>query len=118
MPINPITLDKIEPVVIKNIENKVVDRLVHEIKGAEINRDNKNGNREFDGSRQESAARQFGYFLSKYNIKFEYKVLNDKVKFRVRDKDGKLILETEVNDIEKLLEVVKRETGSIIDVRG
>lgn len=118
MPINPITLDKIEHVVIKNIENKVVDRLVHEIKGAEINRDNKNGNRDFDGSRQESAARQFGYMLSKYNIKFEYKVLRDRVKFKVKDKENNLILDTEVDDIEKLLETIKRETGSIIDVRG
>lgn len=117
MPINPITLDKIEPVVIRNIENNVVDRLVHEIKGGEINKENKKGDRQFDGSRQQSAAEQFGFILSKYKIKFEYKLLKDKVRIKIRDKDGRVIIETEVSDIEKLLESVKKETGGIIDLR-
>lgn len=118
MPINPITMDKIEPIVIRNIENKVIDRLVHEIKGAEINRDNRKGNKEFDSSSQENAAKQFGYILSKYNMKFEYKLLKDRVNFKVKNKDGNVIIENETDDVEKLLDAIKKETGSILDVRG
>lgn len=117
MPINPITLDKLEPVIIKSIENNVVDRLVHEIKGGEINKENKKGDRQFDGSSQKNACEQFGLILSKYNIKLEYKLLKDSVKIKIRDKDGKVIIETDISDIEKLLESVKKETGGIIDLR-
>jgi hypothetical protein len=119
MPVNPITLDKIDSTIIKNVEHKVVDRIVHEIKGTEINKDNqKNENNSFNQQKQEHAARQFGLYLSKYGIKFQYKMLKNKVKVAIRDKNDRMLLDTELDDIEELLKRMQKETGSIIDLKG
>lgn len=118
MPINPITLDKIDNIIIKQIENKVVDRIVHEARGAEIRKESNNKNNNFSGGRQEQAAQQFSYFLSKFNIKLEYKILKDKVKVRIKDKNDNLLIETEVDDVEDLFNSVRKETGAIIDLKG
>lgn len=118
MPINPITLDKLEPIVIKNMENKIIDRIVHEIRGAEIAKEDKSKGNSFNQKQQEKAAEQFVYFLSKFNIKLEYKIYKNRVKVRIKDKDGKVILENEVDNIEELLKNVSRDTGKIIDLKG
>lgn len=118
MPINPITLDKFEPLTIKNIENKIIDRIVHEIKGSELAKEDKNRGNNFNQKQQEKAAEQFVYFLSKFNIKLEYKIYKNKVKVRIKDKNGKIILENEVDNIEELLKNVSRDTGKIIDLKG
>lgn len=118
MPINPITLDKLEPIVIKNMENKIIDRIVHEIKGPEFAREDKSKSNNFNQKQQEKAAEQFVYFLSKFNIKLEYKIYKNKVKVRIKDKDDKILLENEVDDIEELLKNISRDTGKIIDLKG
>ncbi|MDF2673253.1 MAG: hypothetical protein K0R09_1518 [Clostridiales bacterium] len=118
MPINPMTLDKLEPITIKNIEHKIIDRLVHEIKGAEIAKEDKNRGNSFNQKQQEKAAEKFVYFLSKFNIKLEYKIYKNRVKVRIKDKNGKVILENEVDNIEELLKNVSRDTGKIIDLKG
>ena len=121
MPISPITLDKLEPVTIKHMENKLIDRIVHEIKGAEIQRDNKKRNDEngsFNQDKQEKAAQEFGYILSKFKMKFNYKIYKNKVHISIKDKDDNLLIETEIDDIETLLSRLDRDTGSIIDMRG
>lgn len=117
MPINPITLDKIEPIVIQRMENQVVDRIVHEIKGAEIQKENNNSNN-LNYEKQQMAAEKFGTILSKFNFKFEYRIFKKKVKVKIKDKDGNTIIETEVNDIEELLDNIVKDKGSIIDVKG
>ena len=117
MPINPITLDKYEPNIIKQIEHKVIDRIVHETKNSQPSREDGNKNN-FNGQKQEQAAKQLGQYLAKFNIKLEYKIFKKKVKIKLRDKDGNLILETDIDDIEGLFESVRKETGNIIDVRG
>lgn len=118
MPVNPITLDKLEPVTIKNMENKIIDRIVHEIRGPELAKGDKSKEYNFNQKQQEKAAEQFVYFLSKFNIKLEYKIYKNRVKVCIKDKDGKIILENEVDDIEKLLKNVSRDTGKIIDLKG
>lgn len=118
MPINPITLDKLEPTTIKSIEHKIIDRIVHEIKGAEITREDNNRGNNFNQEQQEKAAEKFVYFLSKFNIKLEYKLLKNKVKVRIKDKNGNIILENEVDNVEELLRNVSRDTGKIIDMKG
>jgi hydroxymethylpyrimidine pyrophosphatase-like HAD family hydrolase len=117
MPVNPITLDKIEPVVIKQVESKIIDRIVHESKETETNKENSNS-RNFNRQQQEQAAQKFEYFLSKYNMVFEYTIHKNRFKIRIKDKNKKLIIETELDDMEKLLDGVKKETGSIIDLKG
>jgi hypothetical protein len=116
--ISPVTLDKIEPHVIKSIEHKVVNKIVHESNRSESSRDDNNRNNNFNGKQQERAAQHFNQYLLKFKIKLEYKVLKNKVKVRLKDKEGKLLLEIEVDDIEKLFEGVKKETGNIIDLKG
>jgi hypothetical protein len=118
MPINPITLDKMEPSIIRHIENKVVDRVVHEAKNTGAAKEEKNGNDNFNGRRQKQAAQQFGYYLSKFNIKLEYKILKDRVKVKLKDSKGRILIETDIKDVESLFENVKKETGSIIDLKG
>ena len=118
MPINPMTLDKIEPLTIKNMENKIIDRIVHEIRGSELAKEDKNTENNFNQKQQEKAAEKFVYFLSKFNIKLEYKVYKNRVKVRIKDKNGKVILENEVDNIEELLKNVSRDTGKIIDLKG
>lgn len=118
MPINPITLDKLEPITIKHIENKIIDRIVHEIKGSELAREDKSKGNNFNQEQQEKAAEKFVYFLSKFNIKLEYKIHKNKVKVRIKDKNGKVLLENEVDNIEELLKNVSRDTGKIIDLKG
>jgi hypothetical protein len=117
MPINPITLDKIEPIVIDKMGNKVIDRIVHEIKGAEIQKENKNSNN-LNYKKQQMAAEKFGAVLSKYGFKFEYSIFKKKVRVKIKDKDGKTIIETEVDDMEELLDNIIKDKGSIIDVKG
>lgn len=118
MPINPITLDKLEPQVIKQMEHKIVDRIVHEIKGSTLANEDKNRNPNFSKEHQEKAAEKFSYFLSKFNIKLEYKVFKDKVRVKLKDKNNQTILESEVEDVDTLLKNVSRETGKIIDLKG
>lgn len=118
MPINPITLDKMEPIVIKQMENKLVDRIVHEIKGTEIQKEKADKEKNFNRENQKKAAEEFGFFLLKHNLKFEYKINKDKIKLKIKDKEGKIIIETEVDDIELLFDRIKKNTGSIIDIRG
>lgn len=118
MPVNPITLDKIEPLTIKSMENKIIDRLVHEIRGPELAKEDQNKGNNFNPKQQEKAAEQFVYFLSKFNIKLEYKIYKNRVKVRIKDKDGKVILENEVDNIEELLKNITRDTGRIIDLKG
>lgn len=118
MPINPITLDKIEPIVIRNIENRAIDKIVHEVKESNISHDNSDGNSNFDGQKQQKAAEKFGYFLSKFNIKFEYKILKNRIRVKIKDIENRVLIETDIEDIEKLIENIKKETGSIIDMKG
>ncbi|SEF99481.1 hypothetical protein SAMN05660865_01490 [Caloramator fervidus] len=115
MGINPITLDKIDPLVIKQIETKIVDKIVHEVKSGELKRDNKKG---FDEEKQRRACEGFAAVLQKYKIKLEYKLEKNKVKIKLKDKDGKIIIEAEVDDVEDLLESFNKITGKIIDLRG
>lgn len=118
MPVNPITLDKIEPVVIKQVEYKVIDRIVHEIKGAEIQKDNKKREEKFNKERQKKASEKFSFFLTKFNLKFEYSIEEDSINFKIKDDKGSVIFEGITYDIEDLLDRVKKNTGSIIDVKG
>jgi hypothetical protein len=119
MPINPITLDKIEYNVIKHIESKVVDRIVHDTKNAaSTNKDSSNSNRNFNSKQQEHASQQFSQYLSRFKIKLEYKILKGKIKIKLKDIDGKVLIETEVEDVEKLFDGIKKETGNIIDLKG
>jgi ABC-type transporter MlaC component len=116
MPINPITLDKIDPLVIRQIETKIVDKIVHEAKSAETKRGNEEKN--FDQERQRKFAEEFSSVLAKYNIKLEYRVMKNKVKIKLKDEKGRVLIETEVDDIESLLESFNKMTGKIIDIRG
>lgn len=117
MPINPITLDKMEPVIIKQVENKVVDRIVHEIKGAENGKEEKH-NSSFNGENQKKSAEQFSRILSSYNMRLDYKVLKRRIKIKIMDKSGNIIIETEVDDMDVLLKNIEKSTGSIIDLKG
>ncbi|MCX7904164.1 MAG: hypothetical protein N2486_06600 [Caloramator sp.] len=116
MPINPITLDKIDPLLIKQIETKIVDKIVHETKSAETKRGNDEKN--FDEERQRKFAEEFSNVLAKYNIKLEYRMMKNKVRIKLKDEKGKVLIETEVEDIELLLESFNKITGKIIDIRG
>jgi hypothetical protein len=118
MPINPITLDKIEHITIKQIEHKIIDRIVHEINGTNISKNDSHPQQNFNREHQEKAAEKFVYFLSKYNIKLEYKVLKNRVKVKIKDKNGQLILENEVENIEDLFKNIAKDTGKIIDLKG
>lgn len=116
MPINPITLDKIDPLMIKQIETKIVDKIVHETKSAETKRGNDEKN--FDQERQRKFAEEFSNILMRYNIKLEYKMMKNKVRIKLKDEKGKVLIEMEVEDIESILESFNRMTGKIIDIRG
>ncbi|KRQ87066.1 hypothetical protein ABG79_01259 [Caloramator mitchellensis] len=118
MPINPITLDKLEPLTIKQIETKIVDRIVHEAKNAESKQDNSKNEQNFSHERQQKAAEQFSAYLNRYNIKLEYKILKGRVKIKLKDEKGNVILDTEVGDVEKILNSLNNITGKIIDIRG
>lgn len=120
MTVNPVTLDKIEPVVIKNMEHRIVDRIVHEINGAKLNKDNKYRENNFNYRKQEYAAERFSYFLSKYNIKLEYNIdkKRKKVKIRFKDESGAILMETEVDSVEEIFKNISNDTGKIIDLKG
>lgn len=118
MPINPVTLDKMDSIIIKHIESKMVNRVVHEANGTEIRKEHNNRNNNFNSHKQQQAAEQFGYFLSKFNIKFEYKIIKNRIKIKLRDGKNNILIETEVEDIEDLFKSVRKETGAIIDIKG
>ncbi|EYE88825.1 hypothetical protein Q428_05995 [Fervidicella metallireducens AeB] len=118
MSINPFTLDKIEPLIIKQVEQRIVDRIVHEVKGAELSKDKNSSNKNFNEQRQQKAAEEFTALLSRFNIKVEYRLHKNKVKLKMYDKDNNEIYDSEVDDVEDLLLKVRRTTGNFIDLKG
>lgn len=118
MPINPFTLDKIEPLIIKQVDHRIVDRIVHEVKGAELSKDKNNSNNNFNEERQQKAAEEFSTLLSKFNIRVEFKLHKNKVKLKMYDKNNNEIFDSEVDDVEDLLLKVRKSTGNFIDLKG
>lgn len=116
MPINPVTLDKIDYNVIRQIETKVVDRIVHETKGAELQREN--NNKQFDLNKQKKAIEDFERFLSRFGIKFEGKVENKRIKIKIVNLKGDILIEAYVDDLESIFKNIQNSTGSFIDIRG
>lgn len=116
MPINPITLDKIDYNIIRQIETKVVDRIVHETKGVELQSDN--NNKQFDFNKQRKAIEDFAKFLSKFGIKFNGKIVNKKIKVKIVNIKGEVLIESYVEDIDSIYKNIQNSTGSFIDIRG
>lgn len=116
MPINPVTLDKIDYNVIRQIEHKIIDRIVHETKGAEIKRDN--DGREFDLNRQKKAIEEFAKYLAKYSMKLEGKIIKNKVKLKITNKEGKVLIETYIDDVDSIFRNIQETSGNLIDLRG
>lgn len=118
MPINPITLDKKEPLVIKQIEQRVVDRIVHEARGAEIKKEQDGNKQGFNQQSQEKEAQKLGQYLSGFQLKLDYKVGKTRIRVKIIDREGNLLVDTEVQDIERLHSAIRKETGAIIDMKG
>jgi hypothetical protein len=118
MPINPITLDKKDPLIIKKIEQRVVERIVHEARGAEIRKEQDNKNHSFNQEKQEREVQKLGQYLYGFNLKLEHKVKKNRTRIRIIDRDGNLLIDTEIEDVESLHNAIKKETGAIIDMKG
>lgn len=116
MPINPVTLDKIDYNIIRQIETKVVNRIVHETLGAELQKEN--NNKQFDLNKQKKAIEDFARFLSKFGIKFDGKVENKKIKIKVINFKGEVLIEAYVDDLDSIFKNIQNNTGSFIDIRG
>lgn len=116
MPINPVTLDKIDINTIKQIETKIIDRIIHHTTEAQANK--KNNNNQFDLNKQNRAIEEFAKFLAKYNLRVEGKVEKDKVKLKILNKKGKVLIESYIDDVDYLFRKIQDQTGNIIDLRG
>jgi hypothetical protein len=119
MPVNPITLDKIEPAVIKEMENKAIDTIVREVRGGEIRKEANNQSGNFNRDSQEKSAMEFEQYLHKFNLNLEYKIKKDRIKIKIKDKDGKVLVESETSDLENIIKNINDDQkGSIIDIKG
>ncbi|MBZ4663101.1 MAG: hypothetical protein JG776_793 [Caloramator sp.] len=116
MPINPITLDKIDINTIRQIETKIIDRIIHHTNEAQANK--KNNNNQFDLNKQNRAIEEFAKFLAKYNLRSEAKTEKNKVKLKILNKNGDVLIESHIDDIDYLLRTLQDQTGNLIDLRG
>lgn len=116
MPINPITLDKIDINTIRQIETRIIDRIIHHTAEAQANK--RNGNNQFDLNKQNRAIEEFARFLLKYSLKAEGKVEKDKVKLKILNQKGVVLLESYIDDVDYLLRTIQEQTGNLIDLRG
>ncbi|CDF58026.1 hypothetical protein [Thermobrachium celere] len=116
MPINPITLDKIDYHTIKQIQTKIIDRIVHETAQVEINRDYNKKN--FNSSKQERAIEEFAKYLLKFNLKLNAEIKNKKIKVKILNDKGNVLIETYVDDLDFIFKNIQYETGNLIDIRG
>lgn len=116
MPVNPITLNLIEPVLIKKIENNVVDRIVHEIDGIRIQKDKEDKSKKhFDQNLQKKASKKLIYFLKKNNIDAKCDILDDRVNIKLFDAEGNLIINADVKDLMELMNNISFEKGVLFD---
>lgn len=116
MTINPITLSKLEPVVIKNIEYDTVDRIIHQVRENSL-QNHGNGSQSFSPEAQEHALKELRELLAAFGLKVEYKLEKKKSKIKIKLKDGREVAETECEDAQELLEKIKDSKGTIIDVK-
>lgn len=115
MPINPFTLNRIEPQIIKHIETKLVDRVVHDVKAIEIKKEQDQKN--FDFNKQQKSLEEFVKYLAKYNIKVEGKIEKNKVKLKILSSTGDVLIEEDAYSIDSLFRYIQDSTGSLIDLR-
>lgn len=124
MPVNPITLDKLDPLVINGMQVKMVDTIVHEIKESGISRDNKdkedrkNDEECFNDRQQDNAGKEFKAMLAKYGLILEYRMYKKRIRIKIKDKNGNILIDTIVDNMVSLLDSVRKKSGSLIDVRG
>lgn len=116
MTINPITLSKLEPVVIKNIEYDTIDRIIHQVKENSLQKQGESY-QSFSRESQENALKELQEYLSGYGLNVEYKIKKRKARIRITLKDGKEVAETECDDVQDLLDQIKGSKGTIIDVK-
>ncbi len=116
MAINPITLSKLEPLVIRNIEYDTVDRIIHQVRESSLQKQG-GGDKSFSPEAQERALKELQEFLSSYGLKVDYKLEKKRAKIKLKLKDGKYVAETECEDVQELLDKVKGSKGTIIDVK-
>lgn len=116
MTINPITLSKLEPVVIRNIEYDTVDRIIHQVRESSLQKQN-SSDQNFSPEAQEHAIKELKELLEAYGLKVEYKLEKKKARIKIKLKDGKKVAETECEDVEELLDKIKSSKGTIIDVK-
>lgn len=116
MTINPITLSKLEPVVIRNIENETMDRIIHQVKEVSL-QNQSSSDQSFSPESQEYAMNELRELLAAYGLKLEYKLEKKRVKLKIKLKDGTEIIETECKDAQELLDRIKGSKGTIIDVK-
>lgn len=116
MTINPITLSKLEPLVIKNIEYDTVDRIIHQVRENSLQKQG-NSNQSFSPEAQEHALKELREMLAAYGLKVEYKLEKKKARIKIKLKDGREVAETECDDAQELLDKIKDSRGTIIDVK-
>ena len=120
MAVNPITFDKMEPVIIKKIETRLVESLVHEIKGSEIDKDEfkkRKKNLLLSKKEKEKYIKLFGEYLQKHNFLLDYEILETQIKIKIKDSNGNILIESYVLDIKSLYDSI-HSTGGIIDTKG
>jgi len=116
MTINPITLSKLEPVVIRDIEYETVDRIIHQVKEGSLQRQG-SSDQSFSPEAQERALKELRELLAAYGLKLEYKPEKKRTKIKIKLKDGTELTETECEDAQELLERIRSFKGTIIDVK-
>lgn len=116
MTINPITLSKLEPVVIRNIEYDTVDRIIHQVRESCLQKQG-SSDHSFSPEAQEHALRELKELLAAFGLKMEYKLEKKKAKIKIKLKDGREVAETECEDVQELLDKIKDSKGTIIDVK-
>jgi len=118
MAINPFTLNKIDPVIVRQVEHRVVSGIVHEMKGAEAKKDDNQQNPSFNQQSQQRAAEQFAQFVSTFNLRLEHKIERNKIKIKLKDKKDNLLFESEIDDIEAVLNNVTKFCGNFINTKA
>lgn len=116
MTINPITLSKLEPVVIRSIEYESVDRIIHQVKEVSLQKQG-SSDQSFSPEAQEHALKELRELLAAYGLKLEYKLERKRTKIKIKLKDDTEVSETECEDAQELLEKIKSSKGTIIDVK-
>ncbi|MEG0642053.1 MAG: hypothetical protein RR515_05600 [Clostridium sp.] len=117
MAVNLFTLDYYDKQVIKNLQVKAIQTVKKGSNSEKTNNKKKQKNKQLSENEQNEYGKELKMIFHELDLNFEYIIEKYKISVKVYDKDRKLILEDNIENLKSLLLSIKNEKGKIIDFK-